>query len=305
MQGLRKGFFSFNIQQLVLSISLLSAGLAKMAEMIQFDFHTIIYMAWMSFIAHLAILFLLQDYFSSRVYRFVELFSTLVCLILLCLALYPTTNWAWVSSVLTKSGCVDTAHCAPLENKVLYYWQLARESNISRGLSPQNVLSYLILIFGYIWQAISLLKSEGYVHKQVLRKPLWWVERAIISHLSSNVASGPQTTFTKFRRATLLGLYCFLLALLDLLGSFAFHLFIVFVALGWGLMQLLVPRFHVLPACIREVLNQWDFGQILPMISLLIPFYGVVEQLSSKYNSRQEQANFFVSGRTEHMLNRI
>ena len=288
MQGLRKGFFSFSIQQLVFSISLLSAGFAKIAEMIQFDFHTVIYMAWMSFTAHLATLFLLQEYFtSSPVYRAVELFSMLVCLILLCVALFPTTNWAWASNVLTQSGCSDAAHCAPLENKVLLYLRLARDSNASGGLSPQVVLAYFVIIVSYIWQATSLLKKEDYVIKRVLRKPLFWVERVIIFHMASNEASDKRATLTKFRRSTLVGLYCFLLALLDLLGSFAFHLFIVFVALGWGLMQLLVPRFHVLPACIREALNQWDFGQIFPMIILLIPFYGVVEHISSKYNSRQ------------------
>lgn len=288
VQSLRKGFFSFSIQQLVLSISLLSAAFAKIAEMIQFDFHTVIYMAWMTFTAHLATLFLLQDYFiSSPVYRAVELFSMLVLMILLCVALYPTTNWSWSTSVLTQALCPDPAHCSALINKVPLFLQRARESNGSGGLSPQGVLSYFVIIASYIWQATSLLNSEGHVLKKVMRKPIFWVERAI-SHIASNEANGKRATFTKFRRSTLVGLYCFLLALLDLLGSFAFHLFIVFVAQGWGLIQLLIPRFHVLPACIREALSQWDFGQIFPMIILLTPLYGVVENISSKYNSRQD-----------------
>ena len=282
-QGLRKGFLSFSIQQLVLSIGLLSAGIAQTATLTPFDFHTVTYMAWMSSTAHLATLFFLQEYFlSSPVYRAVELFSMLVLLILLCVALYPTTHWVWADSVLI-AACRDPAHCPGLQRNVHLLCQRACTNNTLGGLSPQGVLSYLILFTSYFWQAATLLKRKGPVLKG-LRKPLIWAERAI-SHVQSNQASGKRVAFAKFRRSTLVGVYLFLRAVLDVLGSFAFHITIVFFALCWGLMQILIARLNMLPPSMRAILRHWDFGQILPLIILLTPLYGVVELFSSKCKS--------------------
>ena len=278
-QGLRKGFFSFSIQQLVLSIGLLSAGITQMATLTPFDFHTVTYMAWMSSTGHLATLFFLQEYFlSSPVYRTVELFSMLVLLILLCVALYPTTHWVWADSVLI-AACQDPAHCPGLQRNV---HSLCRRActNETGGLSPQGVLSYLILFTSYFWQAATLLKWKAPILK-VLCKPLIWVERAI-PHAQTSQVSGKRVAFTKFRRSTLVGVYIFLLAGLDVLGSFAFHIIIVFSALSWALMQILIARLNMLPPPMRAILRQWDFGQILPLIILLTPLYGVVELFSSK-----------------------
>ena len=177
-QGLRKGFLSFSIQQLVLSIGLLSAGIAQMATLTPFDFHTVTYMAWMSSTAHLATLFFLQEYFlSSPVYRALELFSMLVLLILLCVALYPTTHWAWADSVLI-AACRDPAHCPGLQRNVHSLCLRACTNNISGGLSPQGVLSYLILFTSYFWQAATLLERKAPVLES-LWKPLIWVPNPI------------------------------------------------------------------------------------------------------------------------------
>lgn len=50
-------------------------------------------------------------------------------------------------------------------------------------------------------------------------------------------------------------------------------------------MQLMITRFHVLHPCARSALNEWSFGQVLPMIILLAPLYGVIDYLSSKARS--------------------
>lgn len=282
-QGLRKGFLSFSIQQLVLSIGLLSAGIAQMETLTPFDFHSVVYMAWMSSTAHLATLFFLQEYFhSSPVYRAVELFSMLVLLILLCVALYPTAHWFWADSVLI-SACLDPAHCLGLQRNVHLLRQRAYANNLPGGLSPQGKISYFILVSSYLWQAASLVEWKAPVLKG-LRKPLIWMERAI-SHAPLDHSSGKRVAFSEFRHSAFIGVYLFLRAGLDILGSFAFHVTIVFFALCWGLMQILLARLNMLPPSIRLVLGQWDFGQILPLIILLTPLYAVVEHLSSKYNS--------------------
>ena len=282
-QGLRKGFLSFSIQQLVLSIGLLGAGIAQMATLTPFDFHTVIYMAWMSSTAHLATLFFLQGYFhSSTVYRAVEIFSMLVLLILLCVGLYPTTHWIWADSVLI-AACPDPAHCPGLQRNVHTLRQRVYRNNTNEGVSPQGTLSYLILVTSYLWQAASLLKWKAPALK-VLPKPLVWVGRTI-SHALSDQASGTRMAFTGFCRSTLVGVYIFLRATLDVLGSFAFHITIVLFTLCWGLMQILIARLNMLPRSIRPILHQWDFGEILPLILLLTPLYGVVEHLASKCSS--------------------
>ena len=177
--GLRKGFFAFSIQQLVLGIGILSAGFAKISEMIVFDFRTVIYMAWMSSTAHLFTLMLLHDRFlSSPLFRTLELLSMLVLLLMLCVALFPTTNWAWANSVLTRSGCSEPSYCSATQKSVSALWQIARQTNLtSGGVSPQGLLSYVIIIISYISQTTSLLQQRRQFFRNFFHKPLTDLDR--------------------------------------------------------------------------------------------------------------------------------
>lgn len=53
------------------------------------------------------------------------------------------------------------------------------------------------------------------------------------------------------------------------------------IALAWDTMQLFLPRFYVLPSCVRGMLNQWGLGQILALAILLTPIYTILEYLTN------------------------
>jgi hypothetical protein len=90
------------------------------------------------------------------------------------------------------------------------------------------------------------------------------------------------------RYRLLLGLYLFLIAFLDFVGSFACFLGIVTVSFAWANFELLIPRLHVFPTCVRQALELWDFGQILPLLLLLGPFYSFVEHWLRDRNSQND-----------------
>ena len=204
---------------------------------------------------------------------------------MVCVALYPTPNWAWANSVLTRNACLGPSDCPATQESGSALWHIARQTNLTNGkitgVSPEGALSYVIIIISYMSQTMSILQQRRQFFRNFFRKPLTWIGRAIPQVPTSGVREkrAPLLTFCSF---IILGIYCFLLAISDLICSFAFRLWILAVALGWGTMQLFIPRFFVIPACVRGALNQWSFGQILPMIILLIPLYGVFEYISSK-----------------------
>lgn len=158
IEGFCKAYFAFNIQQLVFSIAVLVAGTVGISDAIVFDFHSVIYMALLSWTAHLLTSIHLRDRFlASPCFRTIELLTVLTILILLCAALFPTTNYGWSTNILTRAHCTKHTDCSGWQGSVQSQWQNARQSNGKGGLSPQGVLSYLILIGSFVLYATSLL----------------------------------------------------------------------------------------------------------------------------------------------------
>ena len=82
-------------------------------------------------------------------------------------------------------------------------------------------------------------------------------------------------------RHLLIGLYCFFLAVADVLSSMAVAILIVAASLGWGVFEMFVPRAR-LPPCVRAAVNTWSYGQILLMLLLVLPFWSTFQQLLGK-----------------------
>lgn len=280
-QGSRKGFFVFSIQELVLGIAILSAGFMAMSDAVVFDFQTVIYQGWMCTAAHFFTSMLLRDYFRKSVLlRSLEVVSLLILLGLLGTALYPTTNWAWAESVLIPNACLGPSDCVTLQTSVDTLWQRTKHDK-KTGTSPQGVLSYVILAITGISQIMSILHLKVQFFRKLLLKP-FTSPRWAIAKTSARGTKGKKGLPRTSPQPGLIGLYCFLLAISILIRSFAFCLWISAVAFGWGTMQLFIPRFVVLPACVRDAVTQFSFGQILPLIILITPLYGVIEYFSSK-----------------------
>lgn len=219
-----QAFFAFSMQQLVFGIAMLAAGFGTFSERTLFDFQTVIWTAWMSTVAHLFTLLLLRDYCRSHLWvRVLELGSTLVLMVLLCVALYPTTNWSWGSHVLAGAPCVGLPYCTATQMSVSSMWRMAQQAKVTKSTSPQAAINYTIILSSYIWQITSLLQERRPLLRKLCSRPLIWIGGA--------VARVPVEPAKRFRallklvyRSMLLGLYCYTLAMSEAISSFAFRL---------------------------------------------------------------------------------
>lgn len=275
---IEKAILILSAQQMVAGIGILVASFATLPTTLVADFHTLIYLAWMSSNGHLATLTLLRRYLQNNAaIRAMKLLTMVIFLAMLCAAIFPTTNFAWADHILIEPACQSASSCLALSTHALSLWHVASSSNLHGMLSPQGVISYVLLIVSYTWQASMLFKQTHSRIRHMIRKPLLWLEKAL--HLAAVQRLGPvHRHFNEFRYRLVLGLYLFMLALFDFVGSFACFLGVVTVGFAWANFVLLLPRLHVFPDCVRQTLNLWDFGQILPMLLFLGPFYSLVER---------------------------
>lgn len=160
--GLYKGFHFFSIQQSVLGVGILSSGFATMSQTNVFTSHTIIYMAWMSWSAYLSTLVLLRSQSSSDtiVRLLLQQLTMLALLVMLCYASIPITIWSGSADTLSKHwACPTPDHCPVLTWKTSQLVEWAREKHPGQTC-PQGIMSYLLLIISYLWQATSLLPEK-------------------------------------------------------------------------------------------------------------------------------------------------
>lgn len=258
------------------------------------DFHTIIYLAWMSANVHLSTLTFLSEYFQAyRSLQTIRILSMFVLLVMVCIALFPTTNSNWANIMLTKEGCTGPTNCPMLTKKTREMWEEAMKNNLHGELSLQGIFQYLILIISHLWK-LSTLLPERWRRGCSLSTPLLDALQTIIQrqtakiqHKALSPSSGPisasQTgqVLLRCRIHLLTRAYIFLLAFFDLLNSSAFFLWILLVAPSWTTLQLFIPRNRILPKCVSDTLYQWNFGQILPLLLLLNPIYSALEFLST------------------------
>lgn len=271
VQDFQKGVSVVNEQQMITALGVLGAALRNMRQSTVFDFHTKIYLAWMAVNMHLSTLSILRATFWSRPWlRAFKLLSMCALVIMMCIAIYPTTVYTWAgSTVRTKGFCSSADSCFGLEEKVEAHWIRARHRRDS--LIPQGVIAYIILIASHMWQSIMLFRKAHSTISSVFQKPLHFLERKILYTNRSD-----QKTNRKIAHRAIVGTYMFVLAIIEIAGSWAFSQFLVGIHLAWSSFQLFLPRFINLPPCVAEYLNEMNFGQILPMILLLAPLYSIV-----------------------------
>ncbi|OJJ96586.1 hypothetical protein ASPACDRAFT_1859266 [Aspergillus aculeatus ATCC 16872] len=268
---------TLSAQQLVTGIGILAAAFATLSTALVADFHTIIYLAWMSSNGYLATLTLLRDYLQHNpAIRAMKLLTMVTLLAMLCVAIFPTTNFEWADHILIQPACANASSCVALETEVLPMWRIASRTNLQGMLSPQGVISYFLLIVSYTWQAAMLFEPTHRRTGRIIRTPLRWLAQALHGAARRRLAP-PHRHLHDIHYRLLLGIYLFLTASLDFIGSFACFLGIVTVSFAWANFELLLPRLHVFPNCVRQALNQWDFGQILPLLLLLSSFYSFIE----------------------------
>jgi hypothetical protein len=249
-----------------------------MSTMLIANFHSVLSLIWMSSNVYLATLTLLHEYLQTHTaIRNFKIAAMIIFFSFLCVAIIPTTILRWAHTILIPSACptgVSISECLALNTYVPSLWQEALGSE----KIPQGALSYAIIAISLVWQATMLFKPTHCRVRRFIRAPLFLLELALhyiaVLRAERNMACWWSS---KSCYCLLLGLYLFVLATLDSFGSFAASLGILTVSFSWASYQLLMPRIHVYPMCVRHALNTWDFGQILPVLLLSAPFFSIAE----------------------------
>ncbi|KAL8917936.1 MAG: hypothetical protein Q9172_005627 [Xanthocarpia lactea] len=259
---LRRIVLMFSDQQAVTGIALLASGYAQLKSGIDsYHWQIVVYLAWFSSLTHLTTLTVLRQYFRenhhARSWRAVVMFITVV---MLGAALLPTGVNQWFS------GPFDPAASIPA---ICYFRRLTSATYTERfELGSVSTLSMVISLFvlasGYLTRIIKL--SE----RATIFSQTWLMEKP-----SGSLRSTRDSSLQRIEKHVPgLQKICWI-ALLWLAS-----------ALAWGTRNLVVARFF------SRIHGEttWEFGQMFPVLLLMIPIISVVETYNEKETSSHQHS---------------
>ncbi|CAD0093192.1 unnamed protein product [Aureobasidium vineae] len=272
-------------QQIVTGIAICIAGFIGLHGHISvYHFQTVISLAWMSSSVHLSALTMLGEYFRKRPgvlgWRIVGM---LILFILLLVALVPTASNLWAIWYTAESGRDNgrTSWAIPARCFFFKTW--------GEGVNPDAPLAYLILILSYLWKIGALFKSSRNVFHRRIRGPYEYLLERIL-HTEALKASNrreKRKSLSWTYHATMM-VYIILLALFEFSASFAASLWLSYVGLVYGTIQLVIPRQQ--NAWWNNKENSWTFGQIVPLVLLIQPLGAILENYKPrKHRNRSDR----------------
>ena len=215
-------------------------------------------------------------FYKSQILQAWKLFSMMCLLVMMCIAIFPTSSYRWSSSAMVSgTPCLDWQPCdfRWWNDTVGSLWDWAKVENPRKELAPQGVLSYMVLISAHLWQAVLLYKPAHDQFRIFFHRPLRLAKKLLATKYC--LSQDHRKRYHAFIYRLIFGVYLFTFAIFELFGSYAFSLFLVLLGFVWATFQLLYPRYNSLSACVREELGTWSFGQILPLLLLLAPIYSI------------------------------
>lgn len=266
----------FSDQQIVTGIAICIAGFIGLHGRISvYHFQIVIMLAWMSSSVHLSALTMLGGYFRKKPallgWRIVGM---LVLLVLLLVALVPTASnlWAIWWGPDQKSHDVTTSWAIPAKCFFFKTW--------GEGVNPDAPLSYLILIISYIWKIGALFKSSRNVFHRRIRGPgEYFLERILHTEaLKASKRRAKRSLSWKYYAA--MTVYIISMAIFEFAASFAASLWLSYLGLVYGTIQIVIPRHQ--NAWWNKKEDEWSFGQIVPLVLLIQPLGAILENYGGR-----------------------
>lgn len=188
-----------------------------------------------------------------------------------CILAYADLQIATGIGILTAAfSTICTARCL---------WQ----RQYSGCLIPDAPWSFIILIFSYLWRGLLLFRPSH----RFLKLSCWGNMQGPLQRLLDRIAATLAQDGRKPRRWLILQykltlcLYLAVWALFELAQSFVMSLWICGVGLVWGSFKILEPC-RTIPSQTLNTEDSWTFGQVLPVLLLLVPILSFFEGYSSK-----------------------
>lgn len=147
--ALRKSVLIYGDQQIVTGIAIMAAGFEGIrdGEISVYHYQIVLYLAWMASSVHLSALTNLGTSLTRNKGLMIwRLVGMLVLLVLLLVALVPTTSNLWAGSGLNQAWSTEDKRGWGIPAKC--FWEFRFEASIN----PDAPLGYILLIGSYVWK---------------------------------------------------------------------------------------------------------------------------------------------------------
>lgn len=283
---LRHAVLSYSDQQIMTGIAILVSGYAQLkCGLPSHYWQIIVYLAWFSSLTHLTTLTFLRQFFrTNRTARVGRVTLMSLMLVGLTIALIPTGYVDWSVS----NGSINSTICffRKSESKTRQRFQITNYQSLAA------LLSIVVLLVSYITRLFKISKRATSLTESYLRTR---VSICLKTSISNAVKSAEKTGTGRWWRAKALALeiiYVLLKAFYDVYQSLLWEVSnnrrkrecslwtdwcgqILWLALAliWGTSRLVQTRIH--EASYHSEMNVWSFGQILPVILLILPLLSI------------------------------
>ncbi|KAL8765111.1 MAG: hypothetical protein Q9209_007710 [Squamulea sp. 1 TL-2023] len=265
--------------QIATGVGILVAACSTIRSLSVYHLQVAIYLAWMSSNTHLTAISLLQveirENRSKSIARRLRLGGMTFLGVFLLVALVPTTAYNWLL-IITQSQGTSNAVGRSRESELLAAGIPARcfwQPRYTGGRTADAAWSFIILVLSYTWKGLLLFQRSHKTVKDSCRRRVLQPLQRSLDHLGTLVRQTRRHENYRWlvlRYKLVFSLYLGAWAIFELAQSFVVSLWICGGGLVWGSFQILVPR-QRLPAQALEAESLWNFGQILPIMLLVVP----------------------------------
>lgn len=236
----------------------------------------------MSSNTHLTTLTVLKYYLQQRhTLKTWRISGMAVLLVLLVVAFIPTSSESWLLAVshdyYAAAAIKGISDIHSAGNPAHCYWH----KSFLKGINIDAPFSYCIILCTYIWKASSLYDTKGHFKRYYRDSPVNFLGRAALNNARKinradfAKAYKPRVLWYRIIVAQYAGWIC----LVDFLESFLASLWALFIYFTWGALVLFTARRNV-PPRVRTEENHWSFGQVLPLMLLILPVLAVAEHFA-------------------------
>ncbi|OAP57654.1 hypothetical protein AYL99_08392 [Fonsecaea erecta] len=315
-QALKNFILTLSDQQLVTGIALLVALFANWCTMSLYELNMVVALAWFSSATHLATLVVLRDYFQQNgVVRNWRIFGMVLIMLPLVVGLLMTGIYALFNLALplqclgplyagvTEYDCNGSVLVVTkaLSNNVTvynngsinldgsYYNNCTNVFGVYQGgISPITIVGSIwtaaYLIVGYVGAVLSTFTTSendaltsSYVALLALQRVARWTKHGrsetievAISNERSKTKSIGRSKGKLYRTATAYS------------ASFLSQIGTSFFALSYGITQITTLRWGAYHPQLQAGSTRIDFGQIVPLILLILPLLSAAEIFNEK-----------------------
>ncbi|KAF2019289.1 ArfGap-domain-containing protein [Aaosphaeria arxii CBS 175.79] len=284
--ALEKAVLLLSDTQLVTGLAILVSGYSQLdCGMSAYHWQLMIYIAWFSSFSFLAAMAFLEGYFQTNsTLRILRVFFMFMLASLLIVALLPTGSHNWLNLLP-----MDKSFYPSLE-AICYFRQLTVLSfNAQKGPKLWSmIISIVVVGLSYIHTGIRLFDPTSEMSRKILRHgPASYVKQCLRFLEDRTIAKkGLVAILCTPIYLFLYAAYASARAFFDFLESMLFEIIWLSFAVAWGSIKLYDTRRSVHYNSDAEWIddsgdileeNIWSFGQILPLVLLLLPILGMIQ----------------------------